>query len=73
MKKEWAALIRARPELVSIPQRLRNHATEVRAPASATLYHIGAKPKFMLFVAEGEIRLVRRTRNGAEIVPVHNA
>lgn len=66
--KEWAALIRAYPELASIPQRLRDHATNVRAAASGTLYRIGAKPKFMLFVVEGEIRLVRRARNGAEIV-----
>jgi CRP-like cAMP-binding protein len=66
--KEWAALMRAYPELASIPQRLRDHATDVRAANSDTLYHIGAKPKFMLFVVEGEIRLVRRTRNGSEIV-----
>lgn len=67
-EKEWAALIRTHPELVSIPQRLRDHAIDVRAAAAATLYRIGAKPKFMLFVVAGEIRLVRRTRNGAEIV-----
>ena len=67
-EKEWAALIRAHPELASIPQGLREHATDVRAAASDTLYRIGAKPKSMLFVVEGEIRLVRRARNGAEIV-----
>jgi CRP/FNR family transcriptional regulator, dissimilatory nitrate respiration regulator len=65
---EWAVLIRAHPELISIPQRLRDHATDVHAAASDTLYRIGAKPKFMLFVVEGEIRLVRRARNGAEII-----
>jgi len=64
----WVALIRAHPELASIPQRLRDHATEVRAAASDILFHIGAKPKSMMFVVEGEIRLVRRARNGAEIV-----
>jgi len=66
--KEWAALIRAHPELASIPQRLRDYATDVRAATSDILYRIGAKPKSMLFVVEGEIRLVRRARNGAEIV-----
>jgi CRP-like cAMP-binding protein len=65
---DWAALIRAHPELASIPQRLRDHVTDVRAATSDILYHIGAKPKSMLFVVEGEIRLVRRARNGAEIV-----
>jgi CRP/FNR family transcriptional regulator, dissimilatory nitrate respiration regulator len=65
---EWAALVRAQPELVAIPLRLRDHATEVRACAADTLYRIGARPRFMLFVLEGEIRLVRRARNGAEIV-----
>jgi CRP-like cAMP-binding protein len=65
---EWAALVRTQPELVAIPQRLRDHATEVRAGAADTLYRIGARPRFMLFVLEGEIRLVRRARNGAEIV-----
>ena len=67
-ENEWGALIRAHPELASIPQPLRDHATDVRAATSAILYHIGAKPKSMLFVIEGEIRLVRRARNGAEIV-----
>lgn len=66
--KDWATLIRAYPELDSIPQKLRDHATDIRAAASAILYRIGAKPKSMLFVVEGEIRLVRRTRNGAEVV-----
>jgi CRP-like cAMP-binding protein len=66
--KDWATLIRAHPELASIPQRLRDHATDVRAATSDILYHIGAKPKSMLFVIDGEIRLVRRARNGAEIV-----
>ena len=61
-------LIRAHPELASIPQRLRDYATDVRAATSDILYRIGAKPKSMLFVVEGEIRLVRRARNGAEIV-----
>jgi len=65
---EWAALLRARPELVSIPQGLKHHAIDVHAAASDTLYRIGAKPKYMLFVVDGEIRLVRRARNGAEIV-----
>lgn len=66
--KDWATLIRAYPELDSIPQKLRDHATDIRAAASDILYRIGAKPKSMLFVVEGEIRLVRRTRNGAEVV-----
>jgi len=66
--KDWVALICAYPELTSIPQELRDHATDVRAAAAETLYHIGAKSKFMLFVLEGEIRLQRRARNGAEIV-----
>ena len=66
--KEWVALIRAHPELASIPQPLQEQAIEIRAAASDILHRIGAKPKFMLYVAEGEIRLVRRTRNGADIV-----
>ncbi len=44
-EKEWEALIRVHPELASIPQRLRVHATDVRAAATYILYHIGAKPK----------------------------
>lgn len=67
-EKEWVALIRAHPELASIPGRLRVDATDIRAAAADTLCHIGGRPKFMLFVIEGEIRLVRRARNGAEIV-----
>lgn len=67
-EKDWAALVRAHPELAAIPERLRIHATDIRAVAADTLCRIGGRPKWMLFVVEGEIRLVRRSRGGAEIV-----
>jgi CRP-like cAMP-binding protein len=67
-EKGWVALIRAQPDLASIPRPLRIHATELRAAAADTLCRIGERPKRILFVVDGEIRLVRRTRNGAEII-----
>ena len=65
---EWAAVIRAHPELAALPAELRRHAVEVRVGAGELVFRHGAKPGRMLWVLEGEVRLLRRSRNGAEIV-----
>jgi CRP-like cAMP-binding protein len=56
------------PDLAAVPPALRAQAKESRAAAGDTLFRIGSRPRAMLFVLEGEIRLVRRALNGSEIV-----
>lgn len=56
------------PDLASVPPGLRSQAKESRATEGDTLFRIGSRPRSMLYVLEGEIRLVRRARNGTEIV-----
>lgn len=67
-KAAWATLTQQHPDLARVPAGLRAHAGDARATAGEVLSRIGSRPGFMLFVLDGEIRLVRRARNGAEIV-----
>jgi CRP-like cAMP-binding protein len=64
----WATLVRTHGELTLFPARLRRAALDVRARAGETLFRLGSRPRLMLFVCEGEVRLVRRTAGGAEVV-----
>jgi CRP-like cAMP-binding protein len=64
----WNALARAYPELAAFPEPLRSAAREIRARAGETLFRLGSRPRLMLFVIQGEVRLVRRTSGGADVV-----
>jgi CRP-like cAMP-binding protein len=64
----WSALARAHPELAAFPAQLRSAALEVRARARETLFRLGSRPRLMLFVVAGEVRLVRRTAGGADVI-----
>ena len=64
----WATLARTHAELTVFPARLRSAALDVRARAGETLFRLGSRPRLMLFVIDGEVRLVRRTAGGADIV-----
>ncbi|MGW8271479.1 MAG: Crp/Fnr family transcriptional regulator [Burkholderiales bacterium] len=64
----WSALLRAHSELAAFPAQLRGAARETRARAGETLFRLGSRPRAMLFVLEGEVRLVRRTAGGADVV-----
>ena len=65
---EWADLIKAHPELGALPAELRRSADCIAATAGQTIFRLGARPSRILWVVEGEVRLLRRSRNGAEIV-----
>jgi len=58
----------ARPELAALPARLRAQAVQVTAAAGEAVFRLGTPPTRMLFVLEGEVRLVRISPGGAEIV-----
>ncbi len=65
---EWKELVRRHRELAAIPSELRRHALGIAARAGETVFRLGEPPRRMLWVLEGEVRLVRRSRDGVEIV-----
>ena len=65
---DWALMAEMMPLLADLPEpaRARSH---VRALSSGTtLFRRGAKPENMYAVTSGEMRLLRNTARGAEIV-----
>ena len=68
MTDNWPALAADYPDLAHIPPALR-HAARVRVfAAGETVFRQGDRPKAMFRVLEGEVRLLRRSRDGAETV-----
>lgn len=65
---DWRTLLAAHPGLADLPASLRRKAVRRAFAANATLWRTGDRPRTMAFVVAGEVRLVRRSRNGAEIV-----
>lgn len=64
----WPALTAEHPELALIPPALRETARLTECPAGKTLFRQGGRPKAMYCVLDGEVRLLRRSRNGAEVI-----
>ena len=66
--EQWVILVHDHPELAALPLALRRHASDIVAATGETVFRLGARPRRMLWVVDGEVRLVRRSRGGAEIV-----
>ena len=56
------------PLLAALPARLRGLAREVGAATGDAVFRRGARPASVFLVLEGEVRLVRSSPAGAEIV-----
>ncbi len=65
---DWQALIASQPALASVPPGLRAVAEHRQIEAGETLFRLGDPLQGVFCVIAGEVRLVRRARNGAEIV-----
>lgn len=65
---DWQALLASQPVLASIPPELRGLAEQRKIEAGKTLFRLGDRPRGVFCVVAGEVRLVRRARNGAEII-----
>jgi CRP-like cAMP-binding protein len=50
------------------PAELRRQAVEIAAARGEVVFRAGARPARMFWVLEGEVRLLRRSRGGADIV-----
>lgn len=65
---DWTALIACQPALAPIPPQLRMLAERRAIYAGETLFRVGDAVQSVFSVISGEVRLVRRDRNGAEVV-----
>lgn len=65
---DWPLLIRSQATLGSIPPSLRELAEFVPIAARQPLCRIGEPVQYMFSVIAGEVRLLRRERNGAELI-----
>jgi CRP/FNR family transcriptional regulator, dissimilatory nitrate respiration regulator len=65
---DWGALIRTHEELAATPAQLRRSAKHLVIPAGGTLFRVGGRPAKIFWVVDGDIRLVRWSRNGTEVV-----
>ncbi|MDZ7802726.1 cyclic nucleotide-binding domain-containing protein [Thiohalophilus sp.] len=68
MAIDWKTIDPQHPALSAIPVVLRNAARLDQFVRGQALYHQGDKPRFMLFVLRGELRLLRRSAGGEEII-----
>jgi CRP-like cAMP-binding protein len=56
------------PDFAALPARLRGQAVAVAAPAGKAVFRLGDRPRHMFLVVEGEVRLQRTSKGGAEVV-----
>lgn len=65
---DWPSLFVTQPTLSKIPPRLRSLAERWAVDAGSVLFRIGDQVPAIFSVIQGEVRLIRRNRNGAEVV-----
>lgn len=68
MRIDWKTIEAEQPALITIPTALREAARLRPFTKGQTLFQQGERPAGMLFILTGEIRLLRRTPTGAEII-----
>lgn len=65
---DWASLSATFPLLAALPDSARRQARRVEVPREITIFRRGDRPRDIFVVLSGEVRLVRRSRSGGEIV-----
>ena len=65
---DWTALIESQPVLATIPPRLREVAGQQEIRTGETLFRLGDRLRGVFCVIRGEVRLIRRARNGEEMI-----
>ncbi|MFP3873354.1 MAG: Crp/Fnr family transcriptional regulator [Thiohalophilus sp.] len=68
MTIDWTTFVAEHPGLGDIPSSLRRDARLDQFVRGQTLYRQGEKPRSMLFVLQGELRLLRRSAGGSEMI-----
>jgi CRP-like cAMP-binding protein len=65
---DWKSLSLESPLLAALPVSARRLTRLVEISAQAAVFARGDRPQAMFFMLSGEVRLVRRSRSGGEIV-----
>ena len=65
---DWAAVERQLPFLAALPSAARASVEIDQLGADEVVFRAGARPTVMYFVLSGEVRLMRSSRAGSEIV-----
>lgn len=67
-RMDWQELIASESALATISPKLQAVADQLEFEAGETLFRLGDRLKGVFCIVAGEVRLIRRARNGAEIV-----
>jgi CRP/FNR family transcriptional regulator, dissimilatory nitrate respiration regulator len=65
---DWTSLARESPLLAVLPEPARRLTRSLEVPLGSGVFGRGDRPQAMFFVLSGEVRLLRRSRSGGEIV-----
>ncbi|MGX4768644.1 Crp/Fnr family transcriptional regulator [Bradyrhizobium guangdongense] len=65
---DWKSLTRAAPLLASLPEPARQLTRLLEISRHTSIFSQGDRPHAMYFVLSGEVRLIRRSRSGGEII-----
>lgn len=65
---DWPLLLKSQSAFALIPDQLRSRAEQWELAAGDTLFRVGDRVTAVFSVIEGEVRLMRRDRKGAEVV-----
>jgi len=65
---DWKSLSLESPLLAALPEPTRRQTRLLEIPSHAAVFVRGDHPQAMFFVLSGEVRLVRRSSSGGEIV-----
>ncbi|WP_035643181.1 Crp/Fnr family transcriptional regulator [Bradyrhizobium sp. ORS 375] len=65
---DWRLLTRLSPLLAALPAAARAQTRRIEVVRHATVFHRGDRPRAMFFVLDGEVRLLRRSRAGDDVI-----
>ncbi|CCD84469.1 Putative Dnr-like transcriptional activator [Bradyrhizobium sp. ORS 285] len=65
---DWRVLARLSPLLAALPAAARLRTRRIDLPRHGSLFCRGDQPRAMFFVLDGEVRLLRRSRVGDDVI-----
>lgn len=65
---DWQALISSQPSLAQLPSALQESAELRNLRAGEVLARVGDQVNWVFSIISGEVRLIRRSYNGAEVI-----
>ncbi|CCD99733.1 Crp/Fnr family transcriptional regulator [Bradyrhizobium sp. STM 3809] len=65
---DWRPLAQLSPLLAALPAAARAQTRRIQVARDANVFHRGDRPAAMFFVLDGEVRLLRRSRAGDDVI-----